>query len=289
MNRVVTEQRQTTVPWYHGEIAKDEAERLVSENGDFLLRSERLASNVAASSDARYVITANWSGKRWHLAIKSRRDERTHPPVYYYDEGPRSVRTPAFSNVFALVDFLRNERVPLCTERCSFLLRPIPKQRFNAPQDETGEVERRPKLDRGRVAMSARRVPIRNVKLWQVEQQLADYSQLDNVLRAAAPLRAMNVKPNESSDSRMSRMKPLAKSTLNVSQNSSAAQEARGDFKMHSAMPTVSALGEAQRERSKSADKLLDSDVDRDGTFYSKFLLSFLFFFPRLNRTSTIC
>ena len=221
--------------YFHGQLSREDAENRVCENGDFLLRCQ--PPNLAAppNSDAQFVVTTKWNGRKLHIPVRCRLNELTKECVYYFDDvqsvKPVSSAMQAVStSVFALIDNFRDGQLPVSASGAT-LFRPVVNLNTGADNRNTVKVTEqvsnvenavskaestvsnaenevsndetkcmKSKLERERPALNGvagKRVPIRNGALWQREEQLADYSLLENVLRAPVPQRGSGSGSNQ--------------------------------------------------------------------------------------------
>uniref|UniRef100_A0A0N4ZYQ9 SH2 domain-containing protein n=1 Tax=Parastrongyloides trichosuri TaxID=131310 RepID=A0A0N4ZYQ9_PARTI len=79
-------------PWYHGLIKRVEAEKLLKENGDFLVRD-------SISKDGEYVLTVKWMSKPMHFQINC---EKINDKVYYRFEDEQFPSIPDLINFFRI-------------------------------------------------------------------------------------------------------------------------------------------------------------------------------------------
>ncbi|CAD6195102.1 unnamed protein product [Caenorhabditis auriculariae] len=96
-------------PFYHGYMARDEAEKLLSRNGEFLVRKTEIGNHV------HYVISVLHRGAHHHILVK-----RTNKKRLYW------VMTFAFKTIADLIQHHNRNRIPVYDE--ILLVKPVFKQ-----------------------------------------------------------------------------------------------------------------------------------------------------------------
>ena len=102
-------------PWYHGNISRQKAEKLVVKNSDFLVRD-------SVSQPGDYVLTCCWRNGPLHFVLN--RQVMQHPDTgqllvqYQFEDG-------LFASVPALIEFYRGSRKPVSVESGAVLGNPV--------------------------------------------------------------------------------------------------------------------------------------------------------------------
>jgi len=96
--------------WYHGAVSRKEAEGLLKQDGDFLVRESQ-------GSVGQYVLTGMQGNTRKHLLLVD-------------PEGIVRTRDRTFHSVAHLIDYHRNNNLPIISAESALRLqRPVPKHR----------------------------------------------------------------------------------------------------------------------------------------------------------------
>ncbi|XP_060064252.1 breast cancer anti-estrogen resistance protein 3 homolog [Ylistrum balloti] len=102
-------------PWYHGNISRQHAEKVVTRDGDFLVRD-------CISQPGDFVLTTGCRGVPIHFVINSQITERpdsTTPDISYYFEDEQ------FGSVQDLVDFYKSHRKGITKASGAVIKNPI--------------------------------------------------------------------------------------------------------------------------------------------------------------------
>ncbi|CDW54070.1 PID and SH2 domain containing protein [Trichuris trichiura] len=90
-------------PWFHGKISREESQRLVCNDGDFLVRQ-------SLTDPGQFVLTGMQQGKYRHLLLID-------------DDGHVRTKDQRFDNVTHLINYHRTHRLPITSLESALLLR----------------------------------------------------------------------------------------------------------------------------------------------------------------------
>ncbi|KAL1783780.1 SH2 domain-containing protein 3A [Sigmodon hispidus] len=105
-------------PWYHGQLSRQEAEALLLQDGDFLVRASE-------SQGGHPVISCRWGGKTLHFMVfrVSLRPKPGRPQALFQLEDER------FASMSALVHSYMTSRRPLSQATGAVACKPVSRQR----------------------------------------------------------------------------------------------------------------------------------------------------------------
>lgn len=100
--------------WYHGNISRQKAERLVVNNGEYLVRD-------CISQPGDFVLTCVWKGVPLHFVVNSKiSEEKSGPPKVWY-----RFEEEEFTSVQALIIFYLNHAKPITRTSGTVITNPI--------------------------------------------------------------------------------------------------------------------------------------------------------------------
>uniref|UniRef100_A0A8L8JYR0 Tyrosine-protein kinase n=1 Tax=Heligmosomoides polygyrus TaxID=6339 RepID=A0A8L8JYR0_HELPZ len=99
--------------WYHGMLPREDINRLLKEDGEFLVR----VTEPTPSSGMRTVISTRWNGRHYHFIVG-------HCKGMYY------VEKETFPDVVALVEYYHRQKKPLTEATGAKLLSPVKRQKW---------------------------------------------------------------------------------------------------------------------------------------------------------------
>ncbi|VDP89993.1 unnamed protein product [Echinostoma caproni] len=103
-------------PWYHYDLSRDESEKRVRRNGEFLVRS-------SAHTPGDFVLTYKWNGKVAHILIKQRArkgDSTEDSKSFLYSFG-----VVEFPSVAQLIKYHWTNQLPMAVSSEAVIFRPV--------------------------------------------------------------------------------------------------------------------------------------------------------------------